>query len=177
MQREIKQSGLIILLAASFAQAATFTANVYTSTASLYTDLIAKTTTAYDAKVSQSQYFPNTITITISGKKPETGTQALPSFEKMFQQMIENSTATWVYGWVSGMEEERAADIGLVHEIQGQEYKAGLCGGDRVADLADTIDERVKIINACAKAYALAVSSITARGYAIYTTTGGVVGP
>lgn len=177
MQRKIKQSGLIVLLAASFAQAATFTANVYTTTATLYTDLIAKTTTAYESKVSQSQYFPNTITITISGKKPENQTQALPSFEKMFQQMIENSTATWVYGWGTGMEEERASNVILIHEIQGQEYAKGLCGGDRVSDLADTIEERVKIINACAKAYALAVSSITARSYAIYTTTGGVVGP
>lgn len=183
MQNKYRTSGLVfvLLLLSGLSHSTTYTTNIYSSDPKIQAELISHATTFYETKVTKSQYSPTSVSVTISSKKPiaPIETITLQDLSKEIDKMVEQSTWTYVYGWAHGMEEERGQAIRLLHQIQGQDFLNKTCGGkafDIPVSSAPAFVE-MSILQTCMNAYNLAVSSINSRSFAVYTTTGGVVGP
>lgn len=171
----------------SLAMAVNYTINTYSTDPKIQSELVAYTTTYYDAKISQSAYFPTTITVTVTGKKPipppppppPASSSGIVTSQDLLNTIIRISTDTYVYGFSSGMEEERLQVIGLVNMLQGVDFSSSTCGGMPfvVPVSTSSFDQKNAVLQTCMNSYNVIKSTIAQRGYMIFTATGGVVSP
>jgi len=130
---------LIAALLPGFARSATYTYNIYLSTAitnpaTFSNQFLGSTTSQYTATVSSSPWFANTFDITILGNNPKWNPAPPPpppppppvtavsfdttTFQTDLQAMIGSSSMTYLGGWRDGESAERIQDINTLSSYQ-----------------------------------------------------------
>ena len=98
------------------AEAANSTVNV-TVPQELALQLIASTTAQYLGILKPSAFFPNTYSLTITGKNPAYEPPLPPQTvgaPQLLSALVAVSTGNYVYGWASGMEYGRVIDMNAI---------------------------------------------------------------
>ena len=146
----------VLTCAAVFASTSHAAVNVYfsSSATNIQAEFIATATTQYVANVTQSPYFAGTYSMTISGKRSYT--------PPVVSSPIADATAVdrcMTYGYVFGMENERADSMSLINWLSVDSSSRTSCNGYKTNQTTPAN----AFLQGCLTAYNVVASSISER--------------